>query len=272
MKHAGAFVLVLFVSQLPGVYMKTAEVPFVPFVSSLLDSSDQRLVSGFMIDWHTSMPHAHVESAVKMMGSKGTFMLLFLPPATILKPHVNVDWMSPVSRRQWASRTLALWVNSKIKETTNKLFSSPTAFLCNTHNVVRINDDKTILANPNVPVPDWFRCANSQLAHTSQEFRLLPLLKQQSKTDQVYGAIAVTLDEFELSKDLHAYGVKMEQPHSRLWGVVCNYAVQLLRAASDRDVFDFVMFKERTLSGVLLPGLDAADIADVVNRLDIELV
>lgn len=255
------------------------QLPFVPFVSSLLDDYDQRLVSGFMVSPDSDSMCKDTERAVEMMGQKGTFMLLILPPLCILRPHVMMDWMSCDVRKEWASKLLHTWSLVHIKNQGAEASAEeaskrdlPTAFICNTNNVVKINNDLTILANPNVPVADWFRCANNQLAQSSQEFRLMPLLKQQSKGDSVYSAVAVSLDEFEYSKELHSYGVKMEQPHESLWKVACNYTSQLLRVASDRDVFDFVMFKERTLSGVLLPGLEASRIADVSTLLDIAFV
>jgi len=146
-----------------------------------------------------------------------------------------------------------------------------TLLLCNANNLVFLDDSK-MMVNPNIPVPDWFRCCNYRLVELGQNFRVLPLLRQVSSVDTVYSAVDCTVDEFQRFKDMHKYGTSMKHDEAKLWNMACNYSKELIRANNTRKIREIIMFKHRTLCGVLVSGAKMRDLMELTHRLNITLV
>jgi hypothetical protein len=166
-------------------------------------------------------------------------------------------------------------VDSDLIEEERKLSSLPTMLLCKIDNVVHVNLDThagQMFVNPNVPVSDWFRCANQLLIDSNSEERMLPYEKQRCSTDSVYSAVCCTVDEQERWKELADYGSKMGHDPKKVWEVLTNFTIALLRRDPDRRLVEITMFKDRVLRGVLLGGIDVAEMLKVTRRLDINLL
>jgi len=166
-------------------------------------------------------------------------------------------------------------LDSDAIEKETKLAGLPTMMLCKIDNVVHINLETgsgQMFVNPNVPVSDWFRCANQILADQNSEERLVPYVKQACSNDVVYSAVCCTVDEQDRWKELSQYGTKMGHDANKVWEVLTNYTVALLRSNAERQVVDITMFKDRILRGVLLGGVGVDEMLKVTKRLDINLL
>jgi hypothetical protein len=166
-------------------------------------------------------------------------------------------------------------LDSDVIEAETKLAGLPTMMLCKIDNVVHINLDTgpgQMFVNPNVPVSDWFRCANQLLADANSEDRLVPFVKQECSNDVVYSAVCCTVDEQDRWKELSQYGIKMGHDSGKVWEVLTNYTVALLRNDADRRVVEITMFKDRILRGVLLGGVGVDEMLKVTQRLEVNLL
>lgn len=160
-------------------------------------------------------------------------------------------------------------------EAETELAGLPTMMLCKIDNVVHINLDTgpgQMFVNPNVPVSDWFRCANQLLADANSEDRLVPYAKQVCSSDVVYSAVCCTVDEQDRWKELSQYGTKMGHDADKVWDVLTNYTVALLHGDAERRVVEITMFKDRILRGVLLGGIGVDEMLKVTQRLEINLL
>lgn len=285
------------------------ENSFCRFESHVKDQHDQHLLHGFFVDWEMAksaasevkhlQPHHVVENAVRASGgTKGGFFSMILPPINELEAQLELDDFPEKFRQSWVDKKLRQHVKKQADLIKNELDKTenaaegkaeevdeeqdekeeelepddcPTLLLCKSANLVCLSDEN-MLVNPNIPVPDWFRCANFNLMDANRDNRVLPLLRQHSSVDQVYSAVECDLEEFEKFKELHSYGVHMKHDESMLWNMTCNYTKELLKREGRRRIREVVMFKERTLTGVLISGASLKDMHEIAHLLDITLV
>ena len=278
---------------------------YCDFISNVTDQHDQKLLNGIFVDWHMATkaserlegytPHMIVENAVNSMNKErkekdgeAAYHTMILPGLNDLDVELQLDKLPKDLRQDWTNRKLTQHLKKHVQEIKSTIGEEPeqeeskaceddtgddepTLLLCNAANLVFM-DKNTMMVNPNIPTPDWFRCANYRLVDTRQNFRVLPLLRQASKIDTVYSAVECTLDEFSKFKEMHAYGVKLQHDEARLWNMTCNYAKELLRANNTRKVREIIMVKHRTLCGVLISGAGVRDMQELTQRLNIKLV
>jgi hypothetical protein len=248
-----------------------------------------------------------VEKALdRIGGKKGAFLCLLMSPVNDLKLDFNLEHLDEGDENAFVSYHLRLHlrqqadamrasgdgmlpkdgvkheedengdeVDLKTIEEETKQAKLPTMMLCKIDNVVHVNLDVQpgqMFVNPNVPVSDWFRCANQLLLDTNSEERLLPFEKQKCTHDIVYSAVCCSIDELERWKELSRYGTEMNHPAKTIWGVMNKYTIALLRQNSDRRIIEITMFKDRILRGVLLGGVDVGEMIKVTKRLGIDLL
>ena len=196
---------------------------FCGFKSHVTDQHDQQLLHGIFVDWNMTKdaaekleaytPHHIVENAIVAMNQMhGTsnedsaYHTMILPPVNELDIELELDAFPESLRQEWIDRKLGQHLKahvSHIKDTIGKTEESddkngeennsdadnPTLLLCNATNLVYLDDGDKMMVNPNIPTPDWFRCANYRLVENRVNLRVLPLLRQASSIDTVYGAV-----------------------------------------------------------------------------------
>ena len=245
-------------------------------------------------------PHCIVENAITtMLGQQNpqpgesAFHTMVLPPVNELMLDLTLADFPPSLRDVWVNKQLLAHMHAKAKEVEEEVKKNsgedikvindvdatdteganhPTLLFCDARNLVFTGDSDKMMVNPNIPVPDWFRCANYAFVEKGATIRVLPLLRQASQRDTVYGAVEVTVQEFNRWKELHQYGVSIKHDEAQLWNMSCNFAKEVLRADPHRPVRDIVMFKDRTLTGVLITGAKMRDLLELTQRLNIKLV
>jgi hypothetical protein len=248
-----------------------------------------------------------VEKALDRIGGKrGAYLCLLMSPVNDLKLDFKLDMLDEDQEHTFVSHHLRLHLRQQanamraskgenmptgdikheedengeivsadvaVEETDQSAL--PTMLLCKIDNVVHVNLDVTpgqMFVNPNVPVSDWFRCANQLLADSNSEERLLPYEKQKCTTDIIYSAVSCSVDELERWQELSEYGNKMGHAQMKIWEVMTNYTIALLRRDADRRVVEITMFKDRILRGVLLGGIGVDKMIKVTKRLGIHLL
>ena len=272
---------------------------FCEFVSNVLDQHDQNILNGIYVDYKSALEYlgndeealfAQMDQAVQATkGTRGGFLALLMNPIDDLDVLLKLNQLPTELKRAWVCKHLTAQLERNGVDTADLEFelqgseaqpaanvessanAAPTLCFCRSENIVAITE-REMIVNPNVPVPDWFRCANFNLHDTNKRFRVLPLLKQHSSKDDVYCGVACSLDEFSVYKKLHEYGLSLKHDSNKLWGLANNFAVQLLRSDSTRTVFEVIMYKERTLHGLLISDVDINDVQKLAQRLDITLV
>jgi hypothetical protein len=250
--------------------------------------------------------YTYVEEALQRVGGvRGSYLSLLMNPVNDLELDFRIEDMCEQEREAFVTHHLRLHlrrqaaslaasdiagVGGAVQHEQNEkgdiidtdmidretvLASLPTMLLCKIDNVVHVNLDtrpEQLFVNPNVPVSDWFRCANQLLADGNCEERLLPYEKQKCSNDVIYSAVCCTVDEQEKWKELSEYGTKMGHDTAKVWDVLTNYTVALLRRDPDRRVVEITMFKDRILRGVLLGGIDVSEMLKVTQRLEINIL
>lgn len=275
---------------------------FCDFKSNVVDQHGQKLLNGVFVDWHMAetaanelpnnyTPHMIVENAIHALteeqgGQQTAFHTMILPPVNELEVELELDKLPEDLVKQWTEKKLTQHLQKHAKDVKENIGmqaqaesqsepdtgeDEPTLLLCNAANLVFMDDTK-MMVNPNIPTPDWFRCANYRLVEIRANFRVLPLLRQATKIDTIYSAVHCTLDEFSKFKEMHKYGVSLKHKEDRLWNMACNYAKELLKNDNTRKVREIIMVKHRTLCGVLISGAKMRDMLELTQRLDIKLV
>lgn len=268
---------------------------YVRFSSNVTDQHGQTLLSGFYVDWELLMgvaddtddknlPFSVIENAATNSGAEtGAFLSMLLSPINDLDVQLELDDLPETLKVKWVDKQLKRHVDKTAKilieegakmdgNETPIVEQTPTLLLCRTDNLVYMTSESMVV-NPNIPTPDWFRCANYNLHKTNKDFRVLPYLAQHGSKDQVYRAVACTLHEFDMWKTLQDYGTnEVGHNHQKLWKMTVNYTCELLRNDPERTIMEIVMFKERTLMGILISGLHMEDMQRITSKLNVTLV
>ena len=275
---------------------------YCKFESGVKDKKGGALLRGYYIDFEMARDvgdeigkkdceYGLVEKVIKQTGgTRGGFLTMMLSPINDLRVELELDQLPKYLKDKWIKRRLERHLRThadtiiaareekdpeEVHEEMRDKSDLSTMLLCRSENLVYLTNNsgqKTMLVNPNIPTSDWFRCVNYSLCDKNRDFRLLPFLTQHSSVDDVYVAVAVDMEEFEMFKRLQTYGTQMKHDHAQLWEITLNFAEQMLRKNAQRDVYDISMFKDRTLVGVLISGCDYAEMCKITKRLDITMV